>query len=130
MNRIRVLLVDDEEGFSSVLAKRLVRRAVDIDTAACGEEALHRLEKEPYQVVVLDMKMPGMNGLEVLRMIKTRHPQVEVILLTGNADMNSALASMTAGAFDFMLKPANTEILMNRIVDAARQGLIHRDKAV
>ncbi|TIH18102.1 response regulator [Marinifilum sp. JC120] len=130
MKSVRVLLVDDEEGFSSVLAKRLSRRAVDVSTSLCGEDALHRLETDDYQVVVLDMKMPGMNGLEVLRIIKTRHPHVEVIFLTGNTDMKSALASMTAGAFDFMLKPANTEILMNRIVDAARQGRIGRDKAV
>ncbi|NDV22710.1 response regulator [Desulfovibrio sp. JC022] len=130
MKSVRVLLVDDEEGFSSVLAKRLSRRAVDVSTALCGEEALHRLETHDYQVVVLDMKMPGMNGLEVLRIIKTEHPQVEVIVLTGNTDMKSALASMTAGAFDLMLKPANTEILINRIVDAARQGRIGRDEAV
>lgn len=130
MKNIRVLLVDDEEGFSSVLAKRLSRRSVDITTALCGEEALGRLDKESYQVVVLDMKMPGMNGLDVLKMIKARHPEVEVILLTGNADMGSALAAMTAGAFDFMLKPANTEILMNRIVDAAENNGTLTDEAV
>ncbi|WP_432734977.1 response regulator [Maridesulfovibrio sp. FT414] len=130
MKNIRILLVDDEDGFSSVLAKRLGRRAVDVTTAAGGEEALQCLDTELFQVVVLDMKMPGMNGLQVLRIIKNRYPQVEVILLTGNADMDSAVQAMTAGAFDFMLKPANTEILMNRIVDAARSSQILRDKAV
>lgn len=130
MKNIRVLLVDDEEVFSSVLAKRLSRRSVEITTAQCGEEALGRLDNEAYQVVVLDMKMPGMNGLDVLKMIKARHPEIEVILLTGNADMGSALAAMNEGAFDFMLKPANTEILMNRIVDAAQHNGILTDKAV
>ncbi len=122
MKNIRILLVDDEEGFSSVLAKRMSRRSVDVSTVTSGEEALHLLETELFQVVVLDMKMPGMDGLQVLRSIKNRHPKVEVILLTGNADMDSALESMTAGAFDFLLKPANTEILMHRINDAATRS--------
>ena len=122
MRNIRILLIDDEEGFSSVLAKRLTRRGVEVVTATDGAEGLFKLDTEIFQVVVLDMKMPGMNGLQVLKTIKNRHPYVEVILLTGNADMNSALASMNAGAFDFMLKPANTEILTHRIYDAAKNS--------
>lgn len=129
MKNIRVLLVDDEEDFSSVLAKRLCRRSVDVTTAIGGEEALNRLDSELYQVVVLDMKMPGMNGMQVLRSIKNRHPLIEVILLTGNADMNTALEAMTAGAFDFILKPANTEILTYRITDAARSSEMRRTRA-
>lgn len=120
MNNIRVLIVDDEEGFSSVMAKRLGRREMDVRTAISGEQALDILERESFQVVVLDMKMPGMNGLELLKLIRNTHPLLEVILLTGNADMECALESMTAGAFDFMLKPVNTEILAYRIMDAAR----------
>lgn len=122
MKNIRILLVDDEEGFSSVLAKRLSRRFVAVETAASGEEALYLLDTELFQVVVLDMKMPGMDGLQVLRSIKNRHPRVEVILLTGNADMDCALEAMTGGAFDFLLKPANTEILMHRINDAVKNA--------
>ncbi|WP_319778181.1 response regulator [Maridesulfovibrio sp.] len=122
MKNIRILLIDDEEGFSSVLAKRLSRRGVEVVTAADGAAGLLRLEIELFQVVILDMQMPGMNGLQVLKTIKNRHPNVEVILLTGNADMDSALASMNAGAFDFMLKPANTEILTHRIYDAAKSS--------
>ncbi|NDV27825.1 response regulator [Desulfovibrio sp. JC010] len=129
MKNIRILLIDDEEGFSSVLAKRLTRRGVEVITAADGAEGLLKLDTELFQVVVLDMKMPGMNGLQVLKTIKNRHPSVEVILLTGNADMDSALASMNAGAFDFMLKPANTEILTHRIYDAAKNSRVCMDRA-
>lgn len=127
MNNIRVLLVDDEEGFSSVLAKRLGRQGIKTATAAEGLEGLQKLEEELFQVVVLDMKMPGIDGLQVLKTMKDRHPEVEVILLTGNADMNTALAAMNAGAFDFMLKPANTEILLHRIFDAARSSRIKNE---
>ncbi|ACS80255.1 response regulator [Maridesulfovibrio salexigens] len=120
MAQIRVLIIDDEIGFSSVLAKRLGRREVDVSTASCGEEALHLLTQNTYHVAILDMNMPGMNGLQVLRAIKKDYPFVEVILLTGNADIKSAQASMNAGAFDFILKPADTEIISNKIIDAAR----------
>ncbi len=128
MKNIRVLLIDDEEGFSSVLAKRLSKRGLEVTTAAGGGEGLLKLDTELFQVVVLDMKMPGINGLQVLKTIKNRHPQIEVILLTGNADMNSALASMNLGAFDFILKPANTEILMHRIYDAAQNKRVETVK--
>ncbi|WP_320006230.1 response regulator [Maridesulfovibrio sp.] len=129
MRKIRILLIDDEKGFSSVLAKRLTRRGVEVITAEDGADGLFKLDMEFFQVVILDMKMPGMNGLQVLKTIKNRHPGVEVILLTGNADMESALAAMNAGAFDFILKPANTEILTNRIYDAAKSCHITMDKA-
>lgn len=128
MKNIRILLIDDEKGFSSVLAKRLTRRGVEVVTAEDGAEGLLKLDTEIFQVVVLDMKMPGINGLQVLKTIKNRHPGIEVILLTGNADMDSALSAMNAGAFDFMLKPANTEILTHRIYDAAKNGLVAMDK--
>ncbi|CCO23732.1 response regulator [Maridesulfovibrio hydrothermalis] len=120
MNNVQVLLVDDEEGFSSVLSKRLSKRKINVRIATGGEMALQLLSTEQFHVVVLDVKMPGMNGMQVLKVIKQRYPQVEVILLTGHADMDNALESMTAGAFDFLLKPANTEILIYRINDAAK----------
>ncbi|WP_320172234.1 response regulator [Maridesulfovibrio sp.] len=129
MKNIRVLLVDDEEGFSSVLAKRLNRRGVEVTTAVSGEEALQYLDTELYHVVILDMKMPGMDGMQALRIIKNRHPLVEVILLTGNADMDCAVQSMTSGAFDFMLKPVSTESLLHRISDAAGSSQMRREKS-
>ncbi|WP_320175374.1 response regulator [Maridesulfovibrio sp.] len=125
MKQIRVLIIDDEVGFSSVLAKRLRRREVDVSTAACGEEALHQLTKSTYNVIILDMNMPGMNGIQVLRAIKKDYPSVEVILLTGNSDIKNAQASMNAGAFDFILKPADTEISSNKIIDADRISRQH-----
>lgn len=119
---IRVLLVDDEDGFISALSKRLSRRGMDVSTAPGGEEALALLETAPVDVMVLDVKMPRMDGMQVLSLVKSRHPGVEVILLTGHADMDCALNALAAGAFDFLIKPVDIELLGCRIM-AAAQGI-------
>lgn len=119
----RVLLVDDEEGFTSALSKRLTRRGLSVSCAGGGLDALAVLANEPFEVVVLDVKMPGMNGMEVLKAIKQSHPAVEVILLSGHADMNDAVDSLALGAFDFLVKPASTERLLCRIQDAAKAAV-------
>lgn len=117
---IRVLLVDDEDGFIAALSKRLDRRGMAVSTASGGEEALALLEREPFDVMVLDVKMPRLDGMQVLSMVKGRHPGVEVILLTGHADMNCALDALSAGAFDFLIKPVAIELLACRIMAAAK----------
>ncbi|MUM77980.1 response regulator [Pseudodesulfovibrio sp. F-1] len=117
---IRVLLVDDEGGFISALSKRLGRRGMSATAVSDGEEALAALDREPVDVMVLDVKMPGMSGMQVLNLVKARHPEVEVILLTGYADMDCALQAMSAGAFDFLVKPVDFELLGCRIMAAAR----------
>lgn len=117
---IRVLLVDDEDGFISALSKRLTRRGMSVSTASGGEEAMALLETDPFDVMVLDVKMPRMGGMQVLSMVKGRHPGVEVILLTGHADMNCALDALSAGAFDFLIKPVAIELLACRIMAAAQ----------
>ncbi|ADU62027.1 MAG: response regulator [Pseudodesulfovibrio sp.] len=117
---IRVLLVDDEDGFIAALSKRLDRRGMSVSTASGGEEAMALLETESYDVMVLDVKMPRMDGMQVLSMVKSRHPALEVILLTGHADMNCALEALSAGAFDFLIKPVGIELLACRIMAAAK----------
>ncbi len=118
-----VLLVDDEADFLSVVARRLERRAMRIYSAGSGEEALAVLEEHPVDAVVLDVKMPGMDGIETLRRIKAAHPDVEVIMLTGHADLEVAISGMALGAFDYLLKPADIDELMFKLRDATRTRL-------
>ena len=85
METIRLLLVDDEDDFRRTVAKRLMKRGIDVKQAASGEECLEILKNDPVDVVVLDVKMPGMDGIETLHRIKKNHPEIEVIMLTGHA---------------------------------------------
>ena len=118
MNRIRVLLVDDEEDFVHVVEKRLRKREVDTTVVTTGREALAELEDGGVDVVVLDVRMPGMDGLETLEEIKRRHPDVEVIMLTGHASLDAAVNGMELGAFDYLMKPMDIDDLLYRIEDA------------
>jgi DNA-binding NtrC family response regulator len=118
VNRIRVLLVDDEEDFVHVVEKRLRKREVDTTVVTRGRDALVELEGGGVDVVVLDVRMPGMDGLETLEEIKRRHPDVEVIMLTGHASLDAALHGMELGAFDYLMKPIDIDDLLYRIEDA------------
>ncbi|MBW2619664.1 MAG: response regulator, partial [Deltaproteobacteria bacterium] len=115
---IRVLLVDDEAGFRQPVAKRLARRGLAVDQAGSGQEALALLEKRPADVVVLDVKMPGMDGLTALAKIKEGHPKTEVILLTGQASPQDGVAGIKGGAFDYLTKPVELEHLTGKIRQA------------
>ncbi|HOV86268.1 MAG TPA: response regulator [Syntrophobacteraceae bacterium] len=117
---IRLLLVDDEEDFSRTVAERLTLRGMNVRIASSGEDALQRMEESPPDVVVLDVVMPGMGGLEILRWIKNRHPSIQVILLSGFASSQDARKGMTMGAFDYLLKPVDLEELVRKILDGYR----------
>jgi DNA-binding NtrC family response regulator len=112
---IRVLLVDDEEEFVETLAERLEVRGFDVTKALSGAEALERIQEREIDLVVLDVQMPGLDGVEALRQIKQRKPLVEVIMLTGHATVQTAIDGMKLGAFDFLLKPTETEELVEKI---------------
>lgn len=116
---IRVLLIDDEVEFTATLAKRLRRQGMVAFEADSAEMGFAALEESPFDVVLLDVHMPQLDGLQALKVIKTNFPQVEVILLTGRADVRDAVTSMYAGAFDFMVKPAPFELVLCKIRDAA-----------
>jgi DNA-binding NtrC family response regulator len=118
MAQIRTLLVDDEESFRSTLGKRLTRRGVIVEQAGSGEEALEKLEEFQPDVILLDVKMPGMDGLTALRKIKNANPQVEVVMLTGHANMEIAIEGMELGAFDYLMKPVEFEELLYKLEDA------------
>lgn len=121
VNNFRVLLVDDEEDFLSTLVKRLKKRSLDVLAARNGAMALDIIATEPVDVVVLDFKMPDMDGLETLKQIKRVRPSAEVIMLTGHADVEVALDGMEMGAFDYLLKPADIDELVYKIQDAYKR---------
>jgi len=115
MNEWKVLLVDDEKEFVTTLSERLHLRGVQSRTAFDGQEALRLIEEDPPQVVVLDMMMPGMGGLEVLQRIRQRHPDIPVILLTGHSSTQDGMKGMRLGAFDYLVKPLNIGELIEKI---------------
>jgi len=125
MEEFSVLLVDDEEDFLRTIIKRLAKRGLKVQGASRGEQALAMLAEEPRDVVVLDVKMPGMDGLEVLRRIKADWPSTEVIMLTGHASIDAAMEGMNRGAFDYLMKPADLEDLLYKLEDAYRKKSIN-----
>jgi len=128
MEELRLLLVDDEEHFRQVLAKRLSRRGMAPEQAGSGEECLNLLEKRPMDVVILDVKMPGMDGLEVLRRIKERYERTEVILLTGYANTQDGVDGIKSGAFDYLSKPVELDHLAGKIKQAHEKILWEEER--
>ena len=126
-----VLLVDDEAAFVETLVKRLKKRDLHVVAAHSGTEALARLgESGPINidVVILDVKMPGMDGLETLARIKEEHPLIEVIMLTGHATVESAIEGMKKGAFDYLMKPCDLDILLKKLNEATDKKREHEEK--
>jgi len=123
-----VLLVDDETEFRETLMKRLRKRNLLITGASSGEEALAVLERTPVDVVVLDVRMPGMDGIETLRAIKKQCPLVEVIMLTGHASLEVAIQGMELGAFDYLMKPMDIDELVYKLEDAYKRKSLQERK--
>lgn len=117
-----ILLIDDETQFLVTMAKRLRKRDFLVREAGSGLEGLRELEVEPADVVVLDVGMPGMDGIQVLREIKLRFPQVQVLMLTGHADMEVAISGMAMGAFDYLMKPVELDVLVGKIREACSRS--------
>jgi len=124
MKGLRVLLVDDEDEFLKTLAARLRFRDLPSDTATDGAEALEFLEKqEEPDVMVLDLRLPGMDGLEVLRQTKKAYPRIEVIILTGCGTQAAEAKARKLGAFDYLQKPVTIDVLAEKITSAYRRKL-------
>jgi DNA-binding response OmpR family regulator len=115
MKTLNVLLVDDEVEFVQTLAERLQLRGFDIRTAGDGEEAISQMANSLPDLVVLDVMMPGLGGLEVLKQIKTEHPKIPVILLTGRGSTADGIEGMRLGAFDYLMKPIDIDELIQKI---------------
>lgn len=114
----KVLLVDDEREFVTTLAERLSLRGIPAKTAFDGEEALRMIESDPPNVVVLDLMMPGIGGVEVLNRIKALFPKIQVILLTGHGSTRDGIEGMHMGAFDYLMKPLSIEELIEKLKKA------------
>ena len=115
---ISLLLVDDEVEFTEYLSKRLIKKGCNVTVANNGEEAIEVIKNGSFDVVVLDVMMPGMDGNQVLNEIKAIHSEVEVIMLTGHGTIDSAKDGIKQGAFDYLLKPTDMDTLVDTVEQA------------
>ena len=115
---VKILIVDDEKDFVEMFSLRLTRQGEKVSVAYSGQEALDLLEKTKIDVVILDIRMPGMDGIETLKKIKSSYPLVEVIMLTGHGSTETAVEGMKEGAFDYLLKPADFEDISEKLANA------------
>jgi len=129
MMAISILLVDDEVAFVESLTKRLRLRQFEVHQAFDAETAMRVLADHPtIDVVVLDVKMPGTDGITAIKSIKRRHPLVEVILLSGHANLETSVGGMALGAFDYLLKPVRLDELVYKVEDAYRRKSLQEEK--
>ena len=121
----KVLLVDDEEDFVEALSMRLESRGMKVEVANTGPEAIEKASKQQFDAIVLDLAMPGMDGIETLTRLKESHADVQVLLLTGRATLQKGVEAMKLGAMDFLEKPVEIDLLLEKI----RQAKTEADKA-
>jgi DNA-binding NtrC family response regulator len=131
MSIAKVLLVDDEVSFVETFSERLELRDFEISKAFSGQEALQVLEENKnIEVVILDVKMPDMDGIETLAEIKRKYPLVEVMMLSGHADVASAIDGMKQGAFDYLMKPVDMDRIITKVTEAAAKKRRHEEKII
>jgi DNA-binding NtrC family response regulator len=121
--KAKVLIVDDEAHFCRSLLKILNARGIEAFAVNRGEDALEEIARNPYDVVLLDVKMPGISGIEVLKRMKERGIKAEVIVLSGHASVDTAVEIVKYGAYDYLLKPCDTDELLVKISNAYEQRL-------
>ncbi|MFH1132208.1 MAG: response regulator [Pseudomonadota bacterium] len=114
----KVLLVDDEEDFVEALVARMEARGLSTTVATNGPKALEKARQQDFHVVILDLAMPGMDGIETLRQLKAENPNVQVVLLTGHATLEKGIQAMKLGAMDFIEKPVDIKVLLEKIREA------------
>lgn len=124
MEGIRMLLVDDEDDFRTTLADRLKRRKIDVTDVGSGSEAIALVKQGAFDVAVVDVKMPGMDGVETLNQMKQISPFIEVIMLTGHASVEAGIEAMKLGAYDYVMKPCDIDELLIKAGDAYQRKLI------
>jgi len=122
---IHILLVDDEADFVETLTKRFRIRKIPVASAGSGADALKLLEEQEFDVVILDVRMPGMGGMELLRLIRAKYPLTEVIMLTGHASLETGMQGMSMGAYDYVLKPADFDELLDKVRRAAERKALN-----
>lgn len=128
MSDFRVLFVDDEADFLETILKRMQKRGVAAFGARSGEQALSWLQQQSADIVVLDVRMQGIDGIQTLRSIKSAHPLIEVIMLTGHASLEIAREGMQLGAFDYLMKPVDLDELLYKLEDAYKKKTLQQQK--
>ena len=123
-----VLLVDDEEDFLDIMKERLSARGMEVSTETSAEKALKRIESELFDALILDLKMPGIDGLEALKRAKKLRPELQVIVLTGHASVEKGVEAIKLGAMDFVEKPADLEALSEKIKRARQNKMLIVEK--
>lgn len=129
MDNFKVMVVDDELDFLETIIKRLKARKIEVTGAESGQKALELLAGQDFDVMILDVKMPDMDGIETLREVKKKKPLTEVIMLTGHASVESGIQGMQLGAFDYVMKPVALDELLEKMRQAYERKLIQEGKA-
>jgi DNA-binding response OmpR family regulator len=129
MEKFKMLVVDDEQDFLETILKRLKARKIEVTGVESGHKALEFLVTHDVDVIILDVKMPGMDGIETLREIKKKKPLAEVIMLTGHASVESGIQGMQLGAFDYVMKPVALDELLEKVRQAYDRKVIQEGKA-
>ena len=124
----KVLLVDDETEFTSVLAERMETRGLQVQTVDNGRDAVRKIEEETYDAVILDMLMPDMDGIETLRRLLEKNPDLQVILLTGHATLEKSVEAVKLGAMDFLEKSADLQKLLDSVKEAGNKRMLLVEK--
>ncbi|WP_240191996.1 response regulator [Desulforhopalus vacuolatus] len=128
MKKFNILVVDDEQEFREMTVKQLLHRGMEAEGAEDGKIGLEMVEEGNFDVVLLDVKMPVMDGIKALRKMKQAKPLVEVVLLTGHASVDSGIEGMKLGAFDYLMKPMEFDEVLEKLCDAFEKRRIHLDK--
>jgi DNA-binding NtrC family response regulator len=126
----KILLVDDESEFLEVMSERLAARGMQVSTADSAEAALQMVEKESFDAIILDLQMPAMDGIQTLKAIKAKKPELQIILLTGHATVSKGIEAMKLGATDFLEKPADLTALTEKIHQAKAQRMVIVEKQI
>ena len=124
----KVLLVDDEKEFLEIMSERMKARDMDVTTATSAQQALEIIENESFYAIILDFMMPGMDGMDALKAIKAKKPESQIILLTGYATVEKGVEAMKVGATDFIEKPADLEVLAEKIKNAKAEKMLIVEK--
>ena len=128
MDKFKLMVVDDEVDFLETIVKRLQARGIEVTGVESGYQALEVLDQRRPDVIILDVKMPGMDGIETLLEIKKKKPLTEVIMLTGHASVESGIAGMQFGAFDYIMKPIALDELLEKVRQAYEKKLLQEEQ--
>ena len=130
MSDLNLLLVDDDQEFLASLVESLIDSGLNVLSASDGQEALEIMKQMKIDIAVVDVVMPGLGGIETLSEIKKAHPELEVIMLTGLADIKTTIDAMKQGAFDYLIKPVQLDELLTRILEAYKRRTLKQNLAL